>query len=342
MKFSIAMATFNGQSFLEQQLDSLNRQTRLPDELVIVDDNSSDQTLMTLKKFVETTLIKVRLFENEHRLGYRRNFAKAVGLCEGDVIAFCDQDDIWLPEKIATLEKLFIEDQRCSAIVHNAEIFGGKHSGKSIYKFQTERDFDEAINENYFFLPYGFTMAFRSTVGFGIAQIENSIDFNNPAEIEAHDQWIYFVAASVGKVRYVPKILAKYRRHAYNVTGLLARKGRLQLFLQNISQLGYLKRALWLGVCARLSFLSKLQENNFDVSDAIQLHESLKGQLWLTLQIYCGETVFQRFRFFLERELSYQSRNWKLRARLIAFIRELAFGVVLAKGAKQDRQTSVD
>ena len=98
------MATYNGEKFLEQQLQSLSKQTRLPAELVICDDTSSDATVDIIKRFSETAPFPVKLVVNEERLGWRGNFLKAASLCVSEYIAYCDQDDIWLPEKLATVQ----------------------------------------------------------------------------------------------------------------------------------------------------------------------------------------------------------------------------------------------
>ena len=100
---SIALATYNGEKFLQRQLDTLAAQTRLPDEMAVCDDGSTDGTLEILRQFAETAPFPVRIFQNLKNLGPGRNFRKAFSLCEGDVTFFCDQDDVWFPEKLETL-----------------------------------------------------------------------------------------------------------------------------------------------------------------------------------------------------------------------------------------------
>ena len=107
MKFSVAMCTYNGAKYLEEQLRSLLAQQRLPDEVVICDDGSTDGTIALLEQFVANPLIPVRLFRNPVNLGFSRNFAQAIRLCQGDLIALADQDDIWYPEKLRRLEESF-------------------------------------------------------------------------------------------------------------------------------------------------------------------------------------------------------------------------------------------
>lgn len=98
---SVAMATYNGEKYLREQLDSLYSQTRVPDEVVVVDDKSEDTTTRILEEY----RIKhgLRYIVNTEKLGVSRNFEKAIKNCKGDYIAICDQDDIWMPHKIQTL-----------------------------------------------------------------------------------------------------------------------------------------------------------------------------------------------------------------------------------------------
>lgn len=92
------MPTYNGAKYLQQQLDSIYAQTMVPDEVIVVDDCSTDGTLDILKEYHEKYGLKY--YENEHNLGYNKNFEKAIRLCSGDYIALSDQDDYWMPEKI--------------------------------------------------------------------------------------------------------------------------------------------------------------------------------------------------------------------------------------------------
>src|SRR5690349_15385572 len=105
MRISVAMATYNGAPFLPEQLQSLAAQTLPPFELVVCDDGSTDRTIQILREFATSAPFPVRIHENSERLGFGDNFLKAAALCQGDWIAFCDQDDIWLPHKLETVAR---------------------------------------------------------------------------------------------------------------------------------------------------------------------------------------------------------------------------------------------
>lgn len=97
------MCTYRGERYLDAQLSSLERQTRLPDELVVLDDRSDDRTAEILERFVRRSPFPVRFSVNEQRLGWVKNFEEVLRRPVGDVIFFADQDDVWHPEKIEKL-----------------------------------------------------------------------------------------------------------------------------------------------------------------------------------------------------------------------------------------------
>src|SRR5215217_4120478 len=107
MKISVAMCTYNGAVFLPAQLESIAGQTRKPDEIVICDDGSTDQTRMLLERFAAESSIPVSLKFNQQNLGSIKNFEQAIGLCAGDAIVLSDQDDVWHTDKLELIEQAF-------------------------------------------------------------------------------------------------------------------------------------------------------------------------------------------------------------------------------------------
>src|SRR5690348_8403095 len=95
LSISVAMATYNGARYIREQLDDLAAQTRLPAEVVVCDDESSDGTVAILEHFAASAPFPVHIHRNSERLGYRANFMKCASLCSSDLVAFCDQDDRW-------------------------------------------------------------------------------------------------------------------------------------------------------------------------------------------------------------------------------------------------------
>ena len=100
MKISVALCTYNGAKYILQQLESIAQQTVRPAEIVVCDEGSGDGTVDIIKQFSSSCSIPIRIYINEEVLGVTCNFKKAIGLCSGETIALCDQDDVWLPNNL--------------------------------------------------------------------------------------------------------------------------------------------------------------------------------------------------------------------------------------------------
>src|SRR5205814_1057756 len=117
-----AMCTYNGGRYVGEQLDSIAAQTRRPDELIICDDRSTDETVRVVEEFAKSAGFGVRLYVNGRNLGSTKNFERAIGLCGGELIALADQDDVWLPGKLERLEQEFERDPCAGLVFSDAEV----------------------------------------------------------------------------------------------------------------------------------------------------------------------------------------------------------------------------
>ena len=115
---SIAMATYNGEKFICEQLDSIMAQTITDWELIVCDDVSTDSTIAILEEYAKKDG-RILIHKNKVNLGFKRNFEKAISLCSGDYIALCDQDDIWYPKH---LEILYNQIGNYSLSIGNSDI----------------------------------------------------------------------------------------------------------------------------------------------------------------------------------------------------------------------------
>ncbi len=122
MKVSVALATYNGAEYLPDQLDSFLRQSRRPDELVVSDDASTDQTVAILEAFAQSAPFAVHVERKSVNAGYIRNFDTALSLCDGDVIFMSDQDDVWFPEKMAVALEALEQHPEKLLFVNDAEL----------------------------------------------------------------------------------------------------------------------------------------------------------------------------------------------------------------------------
>lgn len=217
---SVAMCTYNGSRYLREQLQSIAAQTRLPDELVICDDGSADDTVGLLTAFAADASFPVRVFSNNERLGPAKNFERAVRLCEGDIISLADQDDVWKPQKLDRLLNAFERHPDAAYAFSDAETINetGALLNRKLWDLVGLREKMEQfsgsgqvkilLKEN---VITGAALAFRASFRDIILPI--------PPEWE-HDYWIALVGAVLSYGVPVSEALFMYRRHAGQVCGL--------------------------------------------------------------------------------------------------------------------------
>lgn len=122
LKISVALCTYNGEKYIREQLDSILKQTVLPDEIVIFDDCSTDNTVEIIKTYIRESHITWKLSVNQKNLGYIGNFDQAIRKCSGDIIFPSDQDDVWLENKIEKMVSIFYQKPDHKLVFSNAYI----------------------------------------------------------------------------------------------------------------------------------------------------------------------------------------------------------------------------
>ncbi len=220
------MATYNGALFLRDQLDSIARQTLLPAELVVRDDGSRDSTRSILEDFAQSAPFPVRILGDGQNLGFADNFLAAASHCQGDWIAFCDQDDVWLPEKLERCARAIAERDDLNLILQNAELCDDQLN-------RTGRVFPNLIkpgvygpNEQYgFWCWLGCVQTMRSTLLRYVANEARPMAFNEPNSRQSHDQWSCMVSNALGGVCVLAEPVVLYRRHGRALSGPYAREG---------------------------------------------------------------------------------------------------------------------
>ncbi|WP_455620673.1 glycosyltransferase family 2 protein [Parabacteroides sp.] len=218
---SIACCTYNGSRYLSEQLESLLSQTILPDEIVVCDDCSTDDTREIISSYVRNfPRVKWVFVCNEYRKGVRLNFEQAIRLASGKYIATCDQDDIWKENKLAVLLDR-IERTGCALVHSDAELIDSKGhmmnpSASLYYNLGWERNLsDYILGENN---VIGCTLMFRSEL--------KKFLFPFPAYYYYHDQWLAIWAYHNGGISFVDEKLVGYRQHTDNVVASFAGGGK--------------------------------------------------------------------------------------------------------------------
>jgi glycosyltransferase involved in cell wall biosynthesis len=204
---SVAMATYNGEIFLPEMLDSLATQTRLPDELVVRDDGSSDETLRVLHEFAGRAPFPVRVLDGGERLGYAQNFVTVSSACSGDLVFFADQDDSWRPPKLERVTRA-ADPGQSQALFHDFALQSddGTPIAPSFYGVLADRGFGPGVALKGCSMTV--TRAFLDTWGWPPASTSIS-----------HDFWVALLSTAFGQRRNLEEILIDHRLHADNTSG---------------------------------------------------------------------------------------------------------------------------
>lgn len=282
---SIAMATYSGEKYLREQLDSILAQTITDWELIICDDCSKDSTVEILTSYQEQD-DRIKIFVNEKNLGFKKNFEKAIGLCSGDYIALADQDDIWHENH---LEVLYNEIEEHFLVCSNVSLIDS--SGRSLHKnlkpnnyyvsSNREEQFLQLLHNNY---VQGCTTLFKRELLQFILPI--------PDYAEYHDYWIAFVASLYGNLKYIPETTLLYRRHESVVTGQHNRSRKQKIWdLFNTGGEFYQKR---------LSFLTMLEYTQL---------QSVYAKLYKDAKLYYSSLLQGKNKIWC---ISYFIKNYRL------------------------------
>lgn len=203
---SVCIATYNGEKYIKEQILSILSQIEKDDEIIISDDNSQDKTILEIESVKDH---RIKIYKNEYRLGYTRNFENALKKSLGDIIFLSDQDDIWIQGKVSKcLSYLKYYDFVVSDnIVTNDEL---KTIHKSHFEyFNTKSGF---LNNLLFPRYVGACMAFKRDI------LVKSLPFPKKTDLAAHDYWICLVAEAYFKTKLIKTPLILYRRHSNNAS----------------------------------------------------------------------------------------------------------------------------
>lgn len=221
LRVSVALCTYNGERFLQEQLDSLSSQTVSPYEIVICDDRSQDSSFEILARFQANSSIPVRLAQNADNLGSTANFNRAISLCRGDVIALCDQDDVWHRRKLESQVRVLSGQADAGGVFCDGELIDEKGDAM-------DRSLWDSL---------GFTRQMRQQVAGGFAsralarqnfvtgatllfRTELRSCFGEIPHGWVHDNWLAWMIVTHSKLVMMPDQLISYRIHKNNQIGV--------------------------------------------------------------------------------------------------------------------------
>jgi glycosyltransferase involved in cell wall biosynthesis len=212
---TVVLATCNGENVLPEQLQSYVDQTAPPAALIAADDDSTDGSVHLLEEFAARAPFPVHVIRRDRRLGYADNFLAAAELVRTPLAAFSDQDDIWLPDKLARTSAVF-SDPTVQLCVHDAFIVSDDartavHTSRVPHLGLVRR----SLFAGRMFAPHGSRCVFRSSLLAGVPPTGRPRTMYTwpDSHLQEHDEWVFFAARAMGRVVRLDDKLQMFRRH---------------------------------------------------------------------------------------------------------------------------------
>lgn len=204
MKISVALVSYNKEKYISEQIDTILLNMEKEDELIISDDGSTDKTIEIIQSYIEKDS-RIKFFQIQHS-GCNANYENAIKHCSGDIIVLSDDDNVWLPNKLAFTRKHFIEDEKLTMLMHNCEVVD-ENLNLIHPSFMEYNNSKKGLWHNFVKSSYGGSLiAFRSSMRKYLLPFPKKMPF-------FYDDWIGLINEKHGKVLFVQDILSKWRRY---------------------------------------------------------------------------------------------------------------------------------
>lgn len=331
---SVAMATYNGARFLYEQLASIANQTVYPAELIICDDGSHDETISIASKFADEAPFPVQVHRNPRNLGFARNFREAASRCRGDLIAFSDQDDWWCPDRLEKCLPSF-EDPDVLLIYHNAWLVDAdRFRFGTLYEAAVEQQALRLHPVGPWNHSYGLVQIFRSSLRIYDDLWDWSLNhMADPQDILSHDQWYFFLAEALGRVKFLDDRLLEYRQHERNDVGAKQMKPAIQSRLfARVEHYGCQDLRISKAATARASILREIASRTPDSGTRLRViaacYEHLAERSGRRYHVYSRERIRDRLACLVHswRKNDYSEWPWGFDRRSV--YRDLLMGVL--------------
>lgn len=216
MKISVAIATYNGEKFIQEQLESIVNQSKKIDEIIISDDGSVDSTIKICNDYLSKLPVEYKILRNSSSIGVQGNFFKAILECKGDIIFTSDQDDVWKYNKVEMLSKQLIEENAL-LIFSDATLVDENMEALNVNVWSSFGiNFDSIDKQEIFKNLLRNSMVTGATMAFTSDLINLSLPYS---KFWLHDEWLAFIAAYHNKITFCKEELIYYRQHSNNVIG---------------------------------------------------------------------------------------------------------------------------
>lgn len=234
MKISIAMAVYNGETYVAEQIASIANQTVKPNEIIVCDDCSTDNSEMIIKNTCKEYALNLIYIRNNENIGFNRNFEKAVNHCSGDIIFISDQDDIWQINKIESIINVFYKHSKVQLVFHDSEVVDNqlKIIMSSFWKHLKYDGSIRSLRHALFFensnRVQGSAIAVRKSFAVKTIPFPKTL---------VYDYWLGLCSAYNGVIFPLNMKLLKYRQHNDNALGIIDKHRNHQSFYQRMKRL---------------------------------------------------------------------------------------------------------
>ena len=217
IKYSVAIATFNGEKYIAKQVQSILDQTLPVDEIIISDDGSSDNTIEILKSLDYGNTV-IKYYSNEGRHGPSGNVENSIKLCTGDYIFLADQDDIWYPNKVEVFNQFISSHPSVKCIASNGCVIGSNDEVLDLTFFErTSSQYTKVNRNDTLLLCIDYCLVRGMALCISREFLTDILPF--PDCYGRHDMWIEFCAVCIDSFFLIDEILVKYRLHDKNAVG---------------------------------------------------------------------------------------------------------------------------
>jgi len=269
---SICVATYNGEKYIREQLDSLLSQTYQHLEILLQDDCSTDNTFQILTEYAEQ-YDNIKLFQNKKNLGYTKNFQSLIQKSKGAYIMLCDQDDIWENKKIEILLNNINDN---TLIYHNSLLVNAE--GNSM-----EQTLSQKLQNNFISSNTALTFIFDNCISAHAMLFKKELltFIKNIPESIYFDQYIAATAASLNGVTYIDQNLVQYRQHSTNTLKKKKMKKTVMKKIQEKSQKKLIENTLLIQKLQDFSQIATLQQNEKEILNILlSYYKNFKGSFF--------------------------------------------------------------
>lgn len=301
MRISVAMTTYNGEKYIIEQLDSLRKQSVKIDEVIIQDDCSNDSTVVIIANYIKKWNLDDWYFSvNESNVGWIKNFHQCISRTNGDIVFFCDQDDIWELDKIEKMCKYFQNNQKMEVLACRVSLIDSKgeflKTNKKAFTYSSNGTLD--IKKVKFNRKFVYNISPGCTMAVTRRYIKK-LEFSKNASKIPHDALYWKIGVLFGDTYIVDEPLIRYRIHANNTS---KPSNELKLGIKNIERRKKEANSMLNTILLLYTIVEELEEKK-----ALMLLSSVRLFCFKRLEFLNGKSPIEDMKYVIQYGLYYNN-----------------------------------